>query len=365
MTIYDMFTKYLSLFALPLLGLSLFGVLPDARAATLAESNQAMVEQGIIPGYRKLADATEALDAAAKGFCDKPDQAGLDTFSAGYQETMDAWQAIRYVRFGPVELFLRHHRFQTWPDRRNSVGKQIGVLIEKADPKVDDPERFARASVAVQGLSALERLLFSPDVSPETFRNAYRCRLLQAISGNLRQMSADVLAAWSGGDASYRDILIHPGPDNPVFESDQEVAGELLNGLYTALTEMEELKLGRPMGEGARKTRPRRAESWRSGRSLRNLRINLAAVRALYREGFSNPVHDAALGRRVDNAFESAAKALADLPGDGLAPLLESDEGWQRLQQARAALTELRRLIATELAPALDLALGFNSLDGD
>ena len=344
----------------------LFGGLPGkAEAAGFADANRAIVDRHILPGYDKLAAANRQLDQAAGRFCATPDAAGLDSLRAGFHRAMDAWQSIRHIRFGPVELFLRHHRFQIWPDRRNSVGKQLAGLIAEADPKVDDPALFAQASVAVQGLSALERLLFGASVSLDQFREIYRCRLLRAITRGLDGMSAELLTEWSRGDATYRHTLTRPGPDNPVFDSHEAVSGRLLNELYTALTEMEELKLGKPMGENRERARSRKAESWRSGRSLRNLRLDLAALRDLYQAGFEGLIGDPALREKVNGAFDRAETRLAGLPGDALGPLLESAGGWKQLRQAQQALDELRQMVSAELSPALGLPLGFNSLDGD
>ncbi len=357
--------KHSLFIAAALLGLLLFGVQPDARAAGLADANRAMVDRQIMPGYRALAQSTKALDKTAEDFCAAPDGAGFNAMRSAFQHSMDAWQAVRYIRFGPVELFLRHHRFQIWPDRRNSVGKQLGKLMKAADPKVGDAQKFAQASVAVQGLSALERLLYGEGASAEFFEDGYRCRLLQAVTRNLGHMSAELVEAWEAGAAPYRDTLLRPGPDNPEFGDAGAVAGRLLNSLHTGLTEMQELKLGKPMGKAADKVRPRSAESWRSGRCLRNLRLNLAAARSLHDTGFAPLLVDKALRDRLGIAFDDLSQRLAGLSGDAITTLLETPAGWRQLQQLVESLDRLRRLISTELAPALGLPLGFNSLDGD
>lgn len=354
-----------------LLGLLLFVGRP-AESATggLGQATRQVAQEHILPGYRKLADATQTLQRQAETFCASPSDAGLGDMRQAFHGAMDAWQSIRHIRFGPVELFLRHHKIQLWPDRRNSVGRQLGDLIAKEDPKVEDKARFAQASVAVQGLSAIERLLFAAETSPGEFAGSYRCRLLLAITANLGELATATDRDWSAGPKPYRETLTRPGGDNPEFASPQEAAARLLNTLYTGLTEMEELKLAKPMGDGHAKARPRRAaprraESWRSTRSLRNLRINLAALQALYIQGFEPLLGDAELRQRLRDAFSATARAMEKPAGDGLGAALGSAEGWAQLHQARNRLVELRRLVAAELAPALGLTLGFNSLDGD
>ena len=154
-------------------------------------------------------ESTKALDETARSFCGNPEPAGFESLRAGFQRSMDAWQAVRYIRFGPVELFLRHHRFQIWPDRRNSVGKQLGRLIDKADPKVDDPKKFAQASVAVQGLSALERLLYGEAASSEAFKDNYR-------PANMHELARIVQQLWQKKAETHTlDLYLGPVETGP------------------------------------------------------------------------------------------------------------------------------------------------------
>lgn len=364
-----------TLFTACLLGMIMFGA-PDSavRAAELSAQNAAIAEHHIIPGYRRLAAASQQLQQTAHAFCRQPTAEGLAALQRQYQADMDAWQAIRHIRFGPVELFLRHHRFQLWPDKRNAVGRHLGAMIAQADPKVNEASAFAQASVAVQGLSALEQLLFRQNAErllggPE---QAYRCALALAISDNLASMSDGIVSEWSAGDPSYLQQFTHPGGANPWFGGVEEVSARLLSSLYESLTEAETLKLARPLGASAQDARPRRAESWRSERSLRNLRINIQAAKSLYNAaqqgGLSAALAVTASGKRLDQdilgRFQDIEARLRQLPGDGLKAFLRGPQR-SELEQIQASLSSLRALVANELSTALGLPLGFNSLDGD
>jgi len=358
-----------------LLGSLVFSA-PPAPAAEpdLAAVNRALAERHILPGYRQLASAMDTLDRSARDFCREPTPARLSGLQGAFHDGMDAWQAIRHIRFGPVELLLRHHRFQLWPDKRGAVGRHLGAMIADADPKVENPDAFAETSVAVQGLSALEHLVFrgGADKLLEGTEQVYRCRLVSAISGNLSRMANDILQEWSGSAPGYLHQFTHPGPDNPWFDSHVSVSTRLLGSLNTLLSEMDDLKLSHPLDQSAERARPRRAESWRSARSLRNLRINLQAAQALYTangsDGFSAILNatptGADLDRQMKHRFAELAGAWQRLPGDALGPVLQ---GALRppAEQAREQLRALRAAVANELAAALGLTIGFNSLDGD
>lgn len=334
--------------------------LPVRAAPTLAELNQRVVDDHLIPRYQQLATASAALADSAKALCTRPDEEHIAAARQAYQGAMDAWQGISHLRFGPVELLLRYHRFQLWPDKRNTGGRQLGQMLAGADPTVLEAERFAQASVAVQGFSALERLWFGSEPV-----DGYRCALSRAIADNLATMSGEIVGEWTGGQAPYRQQMLQPGGSDAAFESHLAVSSQLLNNLDTQLQAILEQKLGRPLDAG--RLRPKRGESWRSGRSLRNIALNLAALRELYLTGFAPLLADdpakKSLDRRVRAAFAAAETAAAiERP---LAELAGDPAGRAALDGLQSRMRVLKGLVGGELPQALDIPLGFNSLDGD
>lgn len=339
--------------------------LPDALYDRF---NRDIVRGQVIPGYRAFAAETARLDEAANAYCAAPDDAAHGALIDRYHDAYDAWEGVQWLGFGPAKDFMRIMRIQFWPDSRNTLTRHIATLM--ADPRTDllDPAVLADASVALQGFPALERLLFD-DAPPG--EDAYACALAAAIAANLAQMAADLAAVWDpipdDPEASARaaiDALGYPEP--------AALTGELYQALYFHLEAILTVKLARPMGETLEDARATRGESWRSGRSMRNIRRNLSAIRGLLDNGdalgFADIVAETAgrpdladaLRAALDEAI-AAADALAGPFTETLAdPALRGD-----FVRLATALNSAREYVAVGVGEALGLAVGFNSLDGD
>jgi uncharacterized protein len=364
-----------------LLGLCIPGAASITQAADLDEAtyrrlNVALIEQHVIPRYEQLAAATDRLAAAARAFCADPDASGLEALKAAYIDALDAWQGIQHVRSGPIELFMRASRFAFWPDPRNTTGRQLADVIAGGQPDAITAEAFATGSVAVQGFPALERLLFDEGAGHALIAGDpqahFRCELMMAIGDNMATMAADVLREWKGGELAYAELMANPGTSNPYYRDHREATVDLFQSLQGGLEMLSDLKLAPPLGESAERARPRLAESWRSGRSLDNIRVNLGAVQALYQgEG----------GYGMDDVVREAAgdAELADLLERAFAQTLATARSIERPLEAavtdparRPALERLalearalKQIVNERLASAAGIPIGFNAMDGD
>ncbi len=316
------------------------------------------VEAHILPGYARLTAETAALDATAEAVCAAAaDRPALD---AAYHAAFDAWIAVSHLRFGPSEAGDRAFAIAFWPDARGFTPRALEGLIRDADPTVDDPAAFAEVSVAARGLFALDYLLFDPERGgldgPEA---GYRCRLLTAIAHDLAANAAAIEADWR---ADYADLLLNPGPGNPVYASGEETTRALFGALATGLEATIELRLGRPLGTFER-PRPRRAEAWRSGRPLRNVALSVAALADFAETAFLPEIApDSA--EAVRSAFHRARVVAERAP----APMVEAvaDPGRRiGVEAAQSALRRARDAVSQRIGVALGVTLGFNSLDGD
>lgn len=336
------------------------------------EVNRALVDQHIVPRYQQLAEAAVRLDERSRAFCAAPDQAGLADVRAHFQRAMDAWMGVQHVRVGPVELYLRYNRFQLWPDKHNTAERQLSKALAEPDAAQLAEDKFPYASVALQGLSAYERLIYDDTSDVARFGSAeqpaYTCRLLEAIAHNLDRMAADVLREWTAAKPSYREIVLEAEHGNSYFGSSEEFSARMLNNLYTSLQFIVDQKLMLPLGASPAEANPRRAESWRSRRSLRNIVLNLEAAESLYMTGYSTLLKTDAqkvlLDRDIRRSFARALQAARAIE-QPLYDALQSPAQRPGLERLLAATSELKRLLGGPLPPALGLSLGFNSLDGD
>ena len=148
----------------------------DVPEAAYAEVNAALVRHHIAPRYEHLATAAADFDAAIA--CDDGVARDRAALRPSYDAVMDAWMAVRHIRFGPVRLFMRNYRLYFWPEARGKIAGAVDEILAADDPARFEDDRFASASVAVQGLPAVEVLLFADRKSGPN-----DCALLRAIAG--------------------------------------------------------------------------------------------------------------------------------------------------------------------------------------
>ncbi|WP_230969983.1 imelysin family protein [Nitrogeniibacter aestuarii] len=329
---------------------------PLAIAVARAETPDDFVERTttahIQPAYTQLAGTTATLQSAAKAFCARPSGATLDATRQAFAPAFIAWQGAQHIRFGAVQLFMREYRFDLWPDKHGTVGKHLVRLTADVgkDPSVLEPDAFANGTVAVQGFSAMERLLYGEGIDRYDAPGFdARCKVLSTIGENLATMSADIVRNWAT-----------PSPPEDAAERD----GELLGSINTELERVVAQKLALPLGSELKYARGTRAEGWRSGLSLAAIRENLNATRALYRVGYKARAKAVGLDGKLEKAWAAALDALEAI-GKPLDEAVADPVERPKVETLRARVSELKTMVGSDLAPALDLTLGFNNLDGD
>ncbi len=352
-----------------LAALSIFAAMPGhaVEASTYAAMNRAAVEAHILPRYDALVVATGSLDAAAKSYCAAPTSRPVTELQAAFGATMDAWEDIQHVRFGPVDWFFRSQRFAFWPDPRNTIGKQMGEVLSKHAAGSIDADLLAKGSVAIQGLPAMERLIFGEEAAklksgPDA---AYRCHYVEAIAINLARIAQDTRAAWrEGGDKAFAAVMLDTTKPDAPYREEQEATLELFKALYLAVELASDHKLARPLGASANDARPRLAQAWRSERSLRNIQRNLLAARDLYLTAFAPAVTDKALDSAIREAFGRVLITASALK-QPLETAVQDKTARPLAEKLAAEALALKKLLGDRLPPALDIPVGFNALDGD
>ncbi|MBE1283642.1 MAG: peptidase M75 [Rhodobacteraceae bacterium] len=311
---------------------------------------RAVLDHHILPGFQHLSEEAEDLsNSAAQCSTDK------EGVKAAYHDAFDAWIQVSHLRFGPSETGDRAFALAYWPDSKGFTPKTLTSLLNSADPIVQDPEAFSTLSIAGRGFYALEFLLYDERLSM-LGDPAYRCALIAAIAGDI---DANVAAIRNDWETGYAASLSQPGGDSP-YRSEAEAAQELFKALLTGLEFTAETRLGRPLGTFDR-PRPRRAEVWRSERSLSHVRLSLASLRdlaALLAEGYPSTAET------LDRAF---AKAIdrADTLDDPIFAGVVDPKGRIKVEALQQQVNNIRALAESDLGPRLGVAAGFNSLDGD
>jgi len=341
--------------------------------------NDALVEDHIVPRYAQLAKATAEFNAIAKSSCDMPSSMRLTNLKDAALAAQDAWQAVEHIRFGPVEQEMRSTRFNFWPDVRDRTGREVADILHSRKRSEFKPENFPNANVVVQGFPALERLLFSKDAGKllvdGTVDAHFRCSMVRAIATNMSAMAAAIYAEWTEGDDSFAKIVSRAGGEFALYQKAEEATLDMFKSLHGAVEIVADHKLARPMGDSIKDAHPKRAEAWRSGRSLDNIRRNLQAAQAMYlgadgsgNGGMSKFVREVAEDAELDDLLRRAfaqTLATADSIRLPLGAAISDPMERAKLAQLKTEAAALKTILAQRLTAALGIPQGFNALDGD
>lgn len=340
-------------------GTTLSGVLPDHDYAVLA---RAAIDQVVVPAYAGHARAMHGLGPAIERHCTGDSAEDDEAVRAAFDEAVDGWQRAWPFGIGPVMRGAGRARIAFWPGRPGSAARQMRKVLRAREESLLGPGVLAGKSVAIKDLQALERLLFSVP------RDAYTCGLAGAIGRYQSNLAEEILHEWTK-EGGFRQAVLAAGGDSDEYADDAEVARDVMRVLSESLDAVIAQKLAAPLGESVAKAKPKRAESWRSVRSMRNIVLNVESIRALVETpgGFA----DLVTAHGESGLADDLRKGLADAASKARAvalPLSDavSDPGERaKLLDLLGSLRALRALVTGPLSRTTGLLVGFNSQDGD
>lgn len=352
-----------------------FATAGRSEALPVRKSHATMVLDAIdgfiVPRLGALSKATKALSTDVQAVCAaSATEATRKAAAASFADVVRAWAAIDFVRFGPVSQEHRLERVFFWPDPRATTFRQLnGVLAAKKDDVVTS-SGLAKQSVAVQGLTALEILLFDEKAplgagTDETAR--YRCAFAKAIAANLDTIAGDIEQGWKAG-GGFRTKMLTPGSDNVLYKDASETARDVVKALATGL-DVASNRFVIPDLQGTTATPPKHArlpfeKSELTGDSLRAALVSLKSLFDATGIAAFVPADKPWMAKFLPNAWESLAADAQTLD-----KLREKESGSEAhlhaLRKMKFDLSGIRQIIVKELAPSADITLGFNDLDGD
>lgn len=357
-----------------------FGVSAPACAQPPKTHSQMVhdtVDRHVVPRMEKLAATTKALAADLSALCTADDAgraAALDKAKASFADTVQAWAGVEFLRFGPMGELGRVERFAFWPDTRGILYRQLPPLLAKRDAKLLEPGALGKQSAAVQGLHALE-LILTEDKKPITGIDDdghYRCAFAAAIGANLDQIANDLVTAWESADG-WRHRMYVPGSDNGVYPEPADAARDLVRALLTGMQLVQERQIKPRLDAMSGIPKTPRLPFEKSGLGIVYLKAGIDSLKDFFEQfGISSytPPDKAWMRGWMDRAFDLMEAGAADVPlKPETAP--EPDKVDKQgpeitvVRQMRFHLNGLRHMIGRELAPAAELSIGFNELDGD
>lgn len=325
------------------------------------------VDDFIRPGYRHFTGQARAMQGAMTALCGSPSAGALQASQKAFGDLVDAWSRIEIVRVGPVIEGNRFERILFFPDRKGTGLKQVQAALAKPDPSVTSVDTLKGKSVAMQGLGALEFVLFgTASETLATSEGSYRCQYGTAISANLQRLGTELTAAWDAPDgvaAAWKA----PGPNNPLFRDEAEAAKELLGVLVHAAETIRDQRIEQFYKGERKKALPRQAIYWRSGNTFRSITANIEAVRALL--DMSGMVELLAEGNRsVVSSTDFVARSLSRVSADIKPDVAQVFEDPAQIAKLDFLLLNSRDLILrlnNDLGGGIGLAAGFSFSDGD
>ncbi len=327
------------------------------------------LENYIRPGYARFAEAAAALNPSVQELCKTPSDAALSEAKKVFVDTVEAWSRVEPIRFGPVAKEHRYERIFYWPDAKGLGAKQIRAALAKSDASVTEEATLAKKSVALQGLPALEYLLYaegSEDFAKAGDETGFRCRFASAVAANIHALAAEIVTQWAEG-APEADSFLKPGPASTAYRSAKEVTLELFKALSAGIEWVRDQKLGKMLGAKADEARPRLAPFWRSGQSYANMAGNLQGIIELFTgSGFDRIVHEQSAGVEKSIIFDldHDADVLRGMTMP-LADAVQNDEERARLEALRVSLKSAATTAGEMIGEGADLSFGFNAMDGD
>lgn len=294
----------------------------------------------IAPKFAALDKAFAAQAAAWSAGC-----GSAQSLRDAFQQASDAWAQAEFFRAGPLSQQTRAERIDYWPDPRGAAEKGLRVLL--AAPDAATPEKIASESVAVQGLPALERLLYAAEGSDAKTISDKECSLGRAIASNLANIAGALDTEWNDPKTGEAARLQAASQDEA---KGREGAVALLTDLVTGIRIVEDKKMPPLFGVKGAAANPHAAKAWRSGRSERDIAQNLASLQQAY----------AALKPFAPEASASVIEKLQDASS-----ALEAKDDPNKVITIVAAINNAKYYAIDVLPGEVGVALGFNSLDGD
>ncbi len=346
---------------------------PSAPAIAFGPAVESFIGGVVIPGYRGLVEQAEAETTAVSDLCWQADAERLQAARRDYGALALAWARMEWIRFGPARSQNRYERIFFWPDQRGRGLQQVQAIIATEDASATSVESLRAKSVAVQGLLALEYVLYGADsdglADTADPARSFRCRFGLAVAGAIALTAKEILDDWTKPDG-YAALIRSAGPDNPVYRSLGEVAQELIKGAREQLQLARDLKIADAIGTTPDAANPKRSPFWRSGLTLRTIEANIETASAV-----TGPAGiGAALPATARSVSDDLAAALFEANGL-LSTVDDRGDRWETLVADPANHADLKRaldrlgyaiaILATNYPDALGLIMGFNALDGD
>ncbi len=313
------------------------------------------------PRAAEFVQASGALPPALRALCAAaPDgsSAALAGARQAWQRAMLAWEGLSAVAIGPVVSRRAQRQIDFMPTRPQLIERAIQAQPQGATA-------FERVGTPARGLPALEWLLWTRPAQPASPACSYAV-----------EVALDVEREAVAQQAAFREAAQTDWGAEDQQERSAQAMGEFINQWVGGIERLRWAHMEKPLraAQGTRAPDYPRAASGQAGAAWK---AEWAALRALTVQADGTPpvqpgqgvvpletyLRGRGLNPLADRLREAALRidaAMAAAAGpDAAAP-----DG-PRVLQAAKELSTLKRLAEAEVAPALQVSIGFSDADGD
>lgn len=339
-----------------------------ANAIPFHDMIAGMIDDYARPKFAAFATSTATLRDAVAGLCRAPSAEALNTAQGAFRDTVVAYSEAEFLRMGPLQIGDREERLLFWPDSKGIALRQVQAALGSKDPTAAAPDTLQGKSVAMQGLAAVEFLLFGTGANDlASDAGAYRCSYASAASTLIAGIADTINAEWiATGAGSAADSMLNPQPASSDYRTELEVINKMAATLTFGNDAIRDQRIAPILSLSTGVPKPRSALFWRSGMTAKALEANFTGLLDYFRAARFEPALDAAnrwVGRSIVFEFEGAIEAAKEVP-QSVEGAIKDPEGMLGLRQMYVSTGSLDTL-DENLAVALGLSAGFSALDGD
>jgi len=342
-----------------------------SRAVLEPEAVRQVVEKAIDgfirPGYRHFHQEAVGLAADMDALCRTPSPTTLAAARKGFAKAARSWARIEIVRTGPAIEENRLERILFYPDRKSTGLKQVQALLANPDESATQAAGLKGKSVAMQGFGALEFVLAGTgSENLVTAQGDFRCRYGRAVSQNIEELASELVALWDAPDGVQRHWK-QPGPDNPLFRTEQEAMTALLGILVHGAEMVRDQRIETFYKGADRPAFPKQAIFWRSQNTWTMVDGNLEGLRDLILTSELVellPSDQRSIIGSIDFVLKSLSRVVKTLDPD-VEAIVGAPAGRQKLDFVLVNGRDLINRLNDDYGSAIGPTSGFSFSDGD
>ncbi|KFC62560.1 Peptidase M75, Imelysin [Devosia sp. LC5] len=340
-------------------------VMAQKLTTTAALANA--VNEVIRPGFADLRAEAHGLVDAMADLCAMPSADAQQLAREWFGKTATAYGRVEFVRIGPLMEDNRSDRLLFWPDRKGIALRQVQAILADEDASATALDTLRGKSVAVQGLNALEFVLFGTGAealagAEGAFRCQYGATVAQSISG-----IADALSEGWNAEDGIAAHLMAPNEAYADYRTETEALEALVSLISHGAEGLRDTRINPFIAQGEKAAVPKQALFWRSGLTMAIAEANIEGLEKLFAVSgvaLIGGAADSGLDNSIRFEFSNARRAISLVTGPVEEAVADPKQA-QALAYLVIVTQSLQTLVGEQLSAALGLSVGFSSLDGD